>query len=153
MANPEGKMTSFISELESRIAARAELLEELHLYAAIDAQLTNIPWGSGTGKTNANPIIAATTTQSEEVEDVIFDDYINPNSVRNCFSPFVPSSSDRIKAFIDCTRLKSNDVVLDIGCGDGRICIAVTKLIGELGRDWTRAVGPYLSSLVSMVCW
>jgi len=123
-------MFSFISQLESRIASRAESLEEVHLCAAIDAQLTNVL----PSKTNVNPSTIVTHGKDEDStkneREVIFDDYINPNSVQNCFSPFVPTSSDRIQAFIELTQLKPQDNVLDLGCGDGRVCIAVTKTIG-----------------------
>jgi predicted TPR repeat methyltransferase len=113
-----------ITELESRIAARSEILEDIHLCAAIDAQLTKLPQN-----TVGSSRIARLTTQVK-VEDVIFDDYINPSSVQNCLSPFTPSPSERIQAFINDVQLKSSDVVLDIGCGDGRVCIAVAKSVG-----------------------
>ena len=126
---------SFISQLESRIANRAELLEEIHLDAAIDAQLTDL---SGGGK-HATLVMKHSGEEclvgdhsGNNKEKVIFDDYVNPSSVRNCLSPFVPSPSARIEAFIRLTRLKPKDIVLDIGCGDGRVCISVAEIISEI---------------------
>lgn len=141
-------MSSFITELETRITPRADLLEEIHLCAAIDAQLTNVPTVAASSKSqiSASSRIDAMTMQPKSTEEVIFDDYINPNSVRNCFSPFVPSSSDRIKSFINDTQLKPNDVVLDIGCGDGRVCIAVTKSAGEIITIWIHRCWVHLFS-------
>ena len=127
-------MSSFISQLEFRISDRAESLEEIHLDAAIDAQLTNL----SAGTTNSNPVIRWPEDECQSRDctntknQVIFDDYVNPNSVKNCLSPFVPSPSARIEAFIRLTQLTSNDIVLDIGCGDGRVCISVAKTIGEI---------------------
>jgi len=113
------KATSFTTSLERRLAARSQQLEDIHLQAAIDAQLTTVTTGLGK---NCRPI---------------FDDYINPNSVLNCFSPFVPSSSHHIDALISISQLHGpidgklqGDVFLDIGCGDGRVCISVAKLTG-----------------------
>lgn len=113
-----------ITELESRISERSEILEDIHLRAAIDAQLTNLPH-----ETIGSSRIGSLATQVT-VEDAIFNDYVNPSSVRNCLSPFTPSPSDRIKAFINDAQLTSSDILLDIGCGDGRVCIAVAKSVG-----------------------
>lgn len=64
------------------------------------------------------------------VEEPIFSDYTNPNAVRNCLSPYVPTSFERIDAFTSLTKLSTEDILLDIGCGDGRVCIASTKTVG-----------------------
>ena len=43
-------------------------------------------------------------------------------------SPFVPCASRRIPAVLRAARLQSTDCFWDLGCGDGRICIAAAKL-------------------------
>lgn len=150
---------SYVQNLEEKIKDRSDELEETHLDAAIDAQVS-VVGGKGS---NSNPIFSVTSTLAtksddkkidepthnvtnscnldkddqpksgtqEETSDVIFDDYSNPNSVHNCLSPYVPSSSARIKAFVETTELHNGDVLLDIGCGDGRVCIASAKMAGE----------------------
>ena len=71
------------------------------------------------------------------LEKPIFDDYSNPNSVRNCLSPYVPTTSERIDACFSLVNLTQDDVLMDIGCGDGRVCISATKLTGckSIGVD------------------
>jgi len=107
-----------IDSLECRLAERSENLEEAHLEAAIDAQLTDC-------SSNAQPAIASERTPQHEA---IFDDYANPNSVNNCFSPYVPTTSEKIAAFLSFAGLTRDDLLLDIGCGDGRVCITAAKL-------------------------
>ena len=83
----------------------------------------------------------------------------NPNSVANCLSPYVPTKAARISALVSWLNLTgprkndgeptspcaenfprgtsgvSEDVLLDIGCGDGRVCIAASKISGTcVGR-------------------
>jgi tRNA G46 methylase TrmB len=36
-------------------------------------------------------------------------------------SPFLPTSAESICAFLDFASITANDIILDIGCGDGRI--------------------------------
>jgi hypothetical protein len=119
----------FASRLESRLEERSDQLEEIHLDAAIDAQLTVL----GGSSSNAKPVIEV----QREKNQVIFDDYINPNAVANCLSPYVPSSADRIQSFVKWVELapfdgQGGDVLLDLGCGDGRVCIAASKLSGTI---------------------
>jgi hypothetical protein len=112
--------------LEARLKERSDELETVHMIAAIDAGLTDAKGG--------NPILISTqpniVTQKTN-STVIFDDYTNPNAVANCLSPFEPSSADRIEAFCQWVDLKSTDVLLDIGCGDGRVCIAASRMTGK----------------------
>lgn len=119
----------FASRLESRLEKRSDQLEEIHLEAAIDAQLTVL----GGSDSNARPVIKV----QHENDQVIFDDYTNPNAVANCLSPYVPSSADRIQSFVKWVELApfdrhGGDVLLDLGCGDGRVCIAASKLSGKI---------------------
>jgi len=57
--------------------------------------------------------------------------------VSNCLSPYVPSESKRIDRFLkilSSSRHAGKDgqknLLLDIGCGDGRVCIAAAKVTG-----------------------
>lgn len=56
--------------------------------------------------------------------------------MKNCLSPFVPSKSDCIMKFIEMTGLTEGnakeDTLLDIGCGDGRVCIISAKETGKI---------------------
>lgn len=101
-----------ISRLEDRLSSESDQLEELHMEAAIDAELEGV---SEKGKGDHNSFPSPTS---------------NPHSVANCLSPFVPTSSEKIQAFVDWVALTSDDILLDIGCGDGRVCIAAAKLCG-----------------------
>lgn len=49
--------------------------------------------------------------------------------------PYVPTTEEAVKAMLNLAEVKKNDVVYDLGCGDGRIVIAAAKNFGA------RAVG------------
>jgi len=117
--NSSADISSFFAELQERIEERANELEDLHLDAAIDAQLIRV---GGNEQTQIELPVG------ENIP--IFTDYTNPNAVANCFSPFVPTPASRVQAFAKLSRLSPKDVVLDIGCGDGRVCIGVCKVVG-----------------------
>lgn len=118
-------MNTYVSNLDRRLKERSDQLENVHLEAAIDAQLTN----TNSSESSSNPVIQQREGHDEK-ETIIFEDYTNPNSVANCLSPYVPSSPERIAAFVAWVGLNENDTLLDIGCGDGRVCTAASKLSG-----------------------
>jgi SAM-dependent methyltransferase len=124
-SDEEGR--KYVRSLEERLTARSDTLEEVHMEAAIDAELTD------TSASRANPAVAPS---QQKCQEKIFDDYVNPNSVDNCLSPYVPTQADRIAAFVSFVGLQKEDVLLDIGCGDGRVCVSAIKL-----SDCHRAVG------------
>ncbi len=41
--------------------------------------------------------------------------------------PYVPSSPDRVKRMVRLAGIKPTDVVMDLGCGDGRLLIAAVE--------------------------
>jgi len=49
--------------------------------------------------------------------------------------PYLPTPPDVVKAMLKLAEVKPNDVIYDLGCGDGRIAIAAAKDFGA------RAVG------------
>ena len=126
--------------LERRLAERSGELEEIHMQAAMDAQLTDTTSAS----TNARPVVQvvkaakkkgneeeandSSNSRDRQDDNIMFDDYVNPNAVSNCLSPYVPASAERIAAFVSFANVTASDVLLDIGCGDGRVCIAAAKL-------------------------
>jgi hypothetical protein len=114
-----GDNNGFVYDLEARLRERSDELENLHMEAAIDARLSVTEGG--------NPIVSGGKVTADEV---IFDDYTNPHAVDNCLSPYQPSSADRIEAFCRWVNLTSSDVLLDIGCGDGRVCVVASRIAG-----------------------
>jgi hypothetical protein len=87
----------------------------------------------GGSDSNARPV----SEVQHENNQVIFDDYTNPNAFANCLSPYVPSSADRIRSFVKWVELApfdshGGDVLLDLGCGDGRVSITSSKLSGKI---------------------
>lgn len=42
--------------------------------------------------------------------------------------PYVPSSPTRLQTMLDLAQIKPDQRMVDLGCGDGRICIAFAKL-------------------------
>jgi SAM-dependent methyltransferase len=48
-------------------------------------------------------------------------------------APFIPSPEDVVDRMLAFAKVTSNDVVYDLGCGDGRIPIAAAKKYGAKG--------------------
>ena len=47
--------------------------------------------------------------------------------------PYVPTPDDVVERMLDLARVGKNDVVYDLGCGDGRIVITAARLRGARG--------------------
>ena len=143
----------YVQHLEQRLAERSNELEEIHLEAAIDAELTTVAAPTTTNDDDdKKQTVQASSQQNSNATtnyEPIFADYSNPHSVAHCLSPYVPSSADRVAAFLQFSGLYASpsssttenragvEVLLDLGCGDGRVCIAATKLTGccSIGVD------------------
>lgn len=48
--------------------------------------------------------------------------------------PYVPTRQVVVDAMLDVAKVKKNDVVYDLGCGDGRIVITAAKKYGATGK-------------------
>lgn len=128
------QLKSFAESLEEQFADDSEQLANVHLEAAINAQLHDISF--------------------EEEENVDYDDSKTGKQIAesfsttpNCYSPYVPTCAERINAFIDFVQLSDDDVLLDLGCGDGRVCVVAaqrmlqTSLPSSHGLPKFRAIG------------
>ena len=47
--------------------------------------------------------------------------------------PYVPTSDETVRVMLKLADVQKNDIVYDLGCGDGRIVIAAAKLYGAHG--------------------
>eukprot|EP00903_Cladosiphon_okamuranus_P006290 g6169.t2 len=56
-------------------------------------------------------------------------------------SPFLPSSPEAMTSFVQMADVRSDDVVLDVGCGDGRVLVTMAKVLGcrGIGIDISQA--------------
>ena len=70
-----------------------------------------------TGAILAIPVASAQATQPRREPDV----------------PFVPTTEEAVAAMLKLGEVTKNDVLYDLGCGDGRIVIAAAKLYGTRG--------------------
>lgn len=48
-------------------------------------------------------------------------------------APFVPTPQDVVDRMLELAKVTNNDVVFDLGCGDGRIVITAAKKFGARG--------------------
>lgn len=48
--------------------------------------------------------------------------------------PYVPTSPEVVAAMLELAEVNENDVVYDLGCGDGRIVITAAKKYGASGK-------------------
>lgn len=75
--------------------------------------------------------------------------------------PFVPTPMNVVDAMLDMARVTKNDVVYDLGCGDGRIVIRAAQRFGARGvgvdlnpqrireaKAAAKAAGPQIERLV-----
>lgn len=62
--------------------------------------------------------------------------------------PYVPTKKKAIKKILDNVKLNDNDVVYDLGCGDGRFLMEAEKKYGVLGIGYELAIIPYLLALI-----
>ena len=51
------------------------------------------------------------------------------------FSPFVPSDQENVERMLKLARLKDDDIVVDLGSGDGRIVLTAARMNRKL-RGW-----------------
>ena len=61
-------------------------------------------------------------------------------------APYVPTHRRKIMAALDLMNLKSNDMVVDLGSGDGNFLIAAAR------RGW-RAVGYEINPVLCLISW
>ncbi|CAN0372274.1 unnamed protein product [Ectocarpus sp. 12 AP-2014] len=56
-------------------------------------------------------------------------------------SPFLPSSPEAMCSFVQMADLSADDVILDVGCGDGRVLVTMAKVLGcrGIGIDVSQA--------------
>jgi len=62
------------------------------------------------------------------------DSSINSEAVSNILSPYTPTTPEKILRFLDAVKLTADDVLLDLGSGDGRVCVSAAHEIGCLTR-------------------
>src|SRR5689334_22624435 len=51
------------------------------------------------------------------------------------FSPFVPSDKENVERMLKLANLRDDDVVVDLGSGDGRIVLTAARMNRKL-RGW-----------------
>ena len=56
-----------------------------------------------------------------------------PAGQQASLAPFVPSPMDVVERMLTLAKVGANDVVYDLGCGDGRIVIAAAQKFGARG--------------------
>lgn len=68
----------------------------------------------------------------EEEEETPFGAYMWIEG--DSLAPPCQSDSDVVKRIVDIAQLDGSDVLIDLGCGDGRICIAAAVHFGARAR-------------------
>ena len=62
-------------------------------------------------------------------------------------APWEPTSMEKVHAMLQLARVKPGDVVIDLGCGDGRIPITAARVYGA------RAVGIEIDPIRYAIAW
>src|SRR6476620_5659953 len=57
----------------------------------------------------------------------------NPLAAGQNLAPFIPTPEDVVDRMLTLAKVTQDDVVYDLGCGDGRIPIAAAKKYGAKG--------------------
>ena len=58
---------------------------------------------------------------------------VPPAPIKQSLAPYVPTPEDVVERMLRLARTTGDDVVYDLGCGDGRIPIAAAKMFGARG--------------------
>lgn len=61
-------------------------------------------------------------------------------------APYLPSLTPQVNAALELSELKAGDMLLELGCGDGKVLIAAAKL-------GISSVGYELNPVVALVAW
>lgn len=128
------RIKSFAESLEEQFAEDSEKLANVHLEAAINAQLDDISF------------------DDDDETDKHDNPEISTSNPLNCYSPYVPTCAKKIDALIDFVNLSYDDVFLDLGCGDGRVCLVASQRMLQSSRTLShgqprfRAIGIDVSS-------
>mmetsp|Transcript_5014 Transcript_5014/g.7610 ORF Transcript_5014/g.7610 Transcript_5014/m.7610 type:complete len:220 (-) Transcript_5014:57-716(-) len=70
----------------------------------------------------------------EEVEEKHFDNMIEDKiQGKITLSPFLPSQERNISKLLEIAGITGNDVILDAGCGDGRVLVCASVITGCKG--------------------
>mmetsp|Transcript_23873 Transcript_23873/g.59460 ORF Transcript_23873/g.59460 Transcript_23873/m.59460 type:complete len:190 (+) Transcript_23873:85-654(+) len=73
--------------------------------------------------------------------------YINGRWMQGGLAPWHPTDDTRVQESLTAAGLESTDLLLELGCGDGKICCAAAKVFG------CRAVGVELDeAMVQVAC-
>jgi hypothetical protein len=130
----------YADALSERMEKRSAILEEIHLNAAIDFQLSEGETADPREIVVLREKSSRSISNREESKGGNPDlspeelEYLaslqNPEAVANSLSPFVPSSASVITGLMGIVDIHVNDVLLDIGSGDGRVCISVAATTG-----------------------
>src|SRR5262245_50258935 len=66
-----------------------------------------------------------------------------PAPAQERFSPFVPSDQNNVERMLALAGLRDDDVVVDLGSGDGRIVLTASRMNRKL-RGWGVDIDPKL---------
>ena len=77
--------------------------------------------------------------------------------------PYIPSEPDLVRAKLEFAELTETDLVLDLGCGDGRVLIMAAEEYGASGigvdiqegvveEAWTKIVDHDLEDMIEIRC-
>src|SRR3970040_1086955 len=66
---------------------------------------------------------------------VVFALCASPATAQERFSPYVPSDQDNVERLLKLAQLRDDDVVVDLGAGDGRIVLTAARMNKKL-RGW-----------------
>lgn len=72
-------------------------------------------------------LIARHESYSDALEESHFDALMEDPSI---LSPFLPTNAKDICDFLSLARVRADDCVLDVGCGDGRVLLAARAAVG-----------------------
>jgi SAM-dependent methyltransferase len=134
---------SFAEVLEEKFAEESEKLANVHLEAAINEQLYDISFEDDETDNHDNPEVSKCFPLEQEP---------STSKTPNIYSPYVPTCAELINALIDFVQLSDDDVFLDLGCGDGRVCLAAfermlqSALTSSHEQPKYRAIGIDVSS-------
>ncbi len=61
-------------------------------------------------------------------------------------APYLPTMSRQVQAALELADLKAGETLLELGCGDGKVCLAAA-------RRGIKVVGYELNPLLALIAW
>jgi SAM-dependent methyltransferase len=124
--------------------ARRDVVRRVTLFATVLLSVTALATGSSAAQSDSHKAVVDLTVEALQPEIERFSvDSLIPQTTEQLASPagpkkepdihYVPTPQELVDAMLDMAKVGKNDIVYDLGSGDGRLVITAAKIYGASG--------------------